>query len=133
MAKTAGKGTTVTVGATAIGVNLVIEVTPFRRTQATDDITAIDSAAESRAGSLPSFGAATVRMFWDKSDAAQDALKAAAETTEFAVIITYTDGATETATCILTDAGIPTAARTGRLEYTVELTPVGAVTYADGV
>jgi hypothetical protein len=132
MAKTAGKGTTVSIDATAIGAGLVIEVTPFRRTQATDDITAIDSAAESRAGSLPSFGPASVRMFWDKSDAAQDDLKGATEDTEFAVVITYPDGATETANCILTDLGISSAARTGRLEITAELTPTGAVTYADG-
>lgn len=132
MALAAGKGTTVSIDASTIGAGLVIEVTPFSRTINTDDITAIDSAAEARAGSLPSWGPASVRMFWDKSDAAQDALKAAGETTEVAVVITYPDGATETATCIVTSLTRSAASRRGRLEITAELTPVGAVTLADG-
>lgn len=132
MAKTVGKGTTVSISATAIGANLVIEVTPFARTINTDDITAIDSTAEERGGSLPSFGPASVRMYWDKSDTAQDTLKTAGETTELAVVITYPDGATETATCIVTSLTRSAASRRGRLEITAELTPVGAVTFADG-
>lgn len=132
MAKTVGKGTTLSFGATSIGSGLLIEVTPFSRTIATDDITAIDSDAEERGGSLPSWGALSGRMFWDKADPAQIAMKAAGETTESEVIHTRPDGSTQTATCIVTSFEPSPASRTGRLEVTFELTPTGAVTEAAG-
>ena len=131
MGKTVGKGTTFKFGGTAMGAGLLISAQPFKRTINTDDITAIDSAAEERGGSLPSWGPARVRFYWDISDAVQDALKAAGETTETAVIITRPDGSTQTATCIVTDLDCEEHTRRGRVVGTAELTPIGAVTLAD--
>jgi hypothetical protein len=132
MAKSAGKGTTVSVSATVIGANLVKDVHPFQKTINTDDITAIDSAAEARAGSLPSWSAARVTAFWDKSDTSLGVLQAAGETTELAIILTFPDLSTQTATCIVTQFQRGGASRRGRLEVNIELTPVDAVTEATG-
>lgn len=132
MAKTVGKGSTLSFGGTAVGAKLLIEVTPFQRTINTDDITAIDSDAEERGGSLPSWGPLSGRMYWDKSDSAQVAMKAAGETTETEVIHTRPDGSTQTATCIVTGFNPAPGSRRGRLEVTFELTPVGAVVEAAG-
>lgn len=132
MAKSAGKGSTVSVSATEIGAGLVVDIQPFQRTINTDDITAIDSAVEARAGSLPSWSAARVTSFWDKGDTALGTLQSAGETTELAIVLEFTDGSTQTATCIVTQFQRQTAARRGRLQVVAELTPVGDVTEADG-
>ena len=132
MAKSTGKGTTVSWDGTAIGANLVVDVQPFQKTVSTDDITAIDSDYEARAGSLPSWGPARVTAFWDKSDPSLAALQAAGETTEESVVITFPDSSTQTATCIVTQFQRQPASRRGRLQVVIELTPTGSVTEATG-
>ena len=131
MAKTAGKGTTVSVEATAIGAELVVDVQPFQKTVNKDDITAIDSTVEKRAGSLPSWGEARVTGWWDKSDTAIGTLQAAGEADEPTILITFADGSTQTADCIV-DFQRQTASRRGRLQWIAVLTPVGDVTESDG-
>ena len=136
MSKTVGKGTTVTItgggvaSATAIGANLVVDVTPFPLTINTDDITAIDSAAEERAGSLPSWGPARVTCWWDKTDAVIAELIGAGETDTYTVLITRADTSTQSATCVVTSVAPQQASRRGRLQVQFEFTPTGAVTLA---
>ena len=133
MAKTVGKGTTLSVGGTPVGAGLLISVTPFPWSKEFDDITAIDSSVEERNGSLPSNGAARARMFWDKGDAAQDALKAAmTESATVAIVITRPDASTETATCEVARFEHEEHSRRGRVVVVCDLMPQGAVTRADG-
>lgn len=131
MSKTAGKGTTVSVEGTAIGAKLIVDVTPFQKTVNKDEVTAIDSAVEERAGSLPSWGDATVTGYWDKSDAATGTLQAAGEDDTPTILITFADGSTQTADCIV-DFKRQQASRRGRLQWNATLSPVGDVTEADG-
>lgn len=136
MAKAVGKGTTVTITgggiavATAIGANLVVDVQPFQKTVNTDDITAIDSAAEERGGSLPSWSAARITVYWDTTDAVIAELQGAGETNTYTALLTFADASTQSATAIVTQFQRQTASRRGRLQVVIELTPTGAVTEA---
>lgn len=133
MAKAVGKGTTLSVSATAIGANLLISLEPSELTQATDDITAIDSDYEERGSSLPSWGPINGEMYWDKADTATGTLQDWREgDTALAIVATFSDGSTQTASCLVTRFKRNTAQRRGRLTVSFSLTPVGEVTEADG-
>jgi hypothetical protein len=133
MGKTVGKGTTLSVGGATIGAGLLISVGPFPWSKEFDDVTAIDSSVEERNGSLPSNGACRVRMYWDKSDTAQDSLKTAmTESATVAIIITRPDASTETATCEVARFEPEEHSRRGRVVVVCDLMPQGAVTRADG-
>lgn len=134
MAKSAGKGTTLSVSATAIGAGLLISLEPAELTQATDDITAIDSDYETRASSLPSWGPINGEAFWDKTDVALGTLQAWREgDAALAIVGTFPDNSTQTASCLVTRFKRNTAQRRGRLTVSFTLTPVDEVTEADGV
>lgn len=133
MAKAVGKGTTLSVSATAIGANLLISLEPAELTHATDDITAIDSDYEESAASLPTWGNISGEAYWDKSDTALGTLQAWREgDAALAIVATFSDGSTQTANCSVVRFKRNTASRRGRLTVNFELKPVGDVTEADG-